>query len=63
MQIQDELTALNRGVRVEHFIALACFLVCEGANFEQTDGFSFPPVSLCPPEIVPVIKQVAASRR
>ena len=46
---------------VEPYIAMVCLLVKEGANLKTTASlFGFDAMSLCPPDVVPLIHVVEA---
>ena len=57
----EELESRQAGEKVPYYIGMACLLVREGANPHTTATFlGMEAMKLCPPEMVPLVNQMAA---
>ena len=55
MQMSEYLKVKNGGQPVPPYIAMVCFLVREGANWQTSSMFGIDVMTLCPPEMAPLV--------
>ena len=51
---------MNAGNEVPPYVAMACLLVREGANWHAASMLGVDVMALCPPEMAPLIHRVAS---
>ena len=61
--MSEHVRVLNAGQEVPPYIAMSCLLVREGANWQTASMLGVDVMALCPPEMTPVIHQVARQSR
>lgn len=61
--MSEHVRVLNADQEVPPYISMSCLLVREGANWQTASMLGVDVMALCPPEMTPVIHQVARQSR
>ena len=61
--MSEHVRFMNYGHEVPPYVAMTCLLVREGANWQTASMLGVDVMALCPPEMDPLIHQVARESR
>lgn len=62
-QMSEHVRLKNAGREVPPYIAMTCLFVREGANWQRSSMLGVDVMALCPPELAPLIHEVASESR